>query len=160
MTVTQYVARQTVRMAEALAHFLQTTPSDRLTWRPAAEGGVSTRTALEQTGECVQVNRMMAAVLRGEKIAPPPGGWPEIAFADVADAQAQLLASANELASAIEALSEEALEREFQHPRGPMLGSNLILMSYRNMAYHAGQINFIQILSGDAEFHVPPNWRS
>ena len=40
-----------------------------------------------------------------------------------------------------------------------MAGENVIVMCLRNMAYHAGQTNFIQILYGDTEFHVPPTWR-
>ena len=56
-------------------------------------------------------------------------------------------------------MSAEDLHRKFQHPRGLFVGSNLIMMCLRNMAYHAGQINLIQMLSGDGEFHVPPKWR-
>ena len=66
---------------------------------------------------------------------------------------------AEELAAAIRGLTEEDLERTYPHPRGPRLGANLILICYRNMAYHAGQINYIQTLYGDQEFHVPANWR-
>ena len=40
-----------------------------------------------------------------------------------------------------------------------MLGKNVILMPMRNMGYHIGQLNLIQMLYGDAEFHVPANWR-
>ena len=160
MTISEYVAQQTVRIAEALAHFIQTTEPDRLEWQPAVEGEkASTRCALEQISECVQVNHLMAAVLRGETVSIPPGPRPDIVFAGVEDAQKRLRASAQDLASAIQSLSEADFEREFQHPRGLIRGSNLIMMGYRNMAYHAGQINFIQTLYGDVEFHAPPNWR-
>ncbi len=159
MTVMQYVAQQTIRMAEALAHFIQTSHEDRLTWRPGAEGDAPTRSILEQVGECVQVNHLFAALLRGESISTPSGPRPDITFVDAADAQRQLLASAEDLSGAIRGLSEADIERIYQHPRGPMRGENMILMGYRNMAYHAGQINFIQTLYGDMEFHVPPNWR-
>ena len=27
-------------------------------------------------------------------------------------------------------------------------------MPYRNMAYHAGQVNYVQMLYGDTEFHI------
>jgi len=56
-------------------------------------------------------------------------------------------------------MSEADLSRVFEHPRGQMSGENVIIMCLRNMAYHAGQANFIQILYGDTEFHVPPTWR-
>ncbi len=159
MNVPEYVARQTERMAEALAHFIATTPEDKLVWHPKLEGSAPMRSILEQVGECVSVNRYIAALLRGENVTPPSGGWPAIAFANGQDAQEQLVASARALADAIRNLDEEALNRTFAHPRGPMRGENLILSCYRNMAYHAGQANFIQMLYGDAEFHTPPNWR-
>jgi uncharacterized damage-inducible protein DinB len=78
---------------------------------------------------------------------------------DGSDAQQRLMASAEELATAIRGMSEEDLDRIFLHPRAPMRGQNMIMICYRNMAYHAGQINFIQTLYGDQEFHLPPNWR-
>jgi uncharacterized damage-inducible protein DinB len=159
MNIQNYVARQTERMAESLAHFIATTPDDKLVWHPHLEGSAPTRSILEQVGECVSVNRFMAALLRGENAAIPPGGWPEITFANGQDAQEQLTASARELAAAIGALEDSDLERTFAHPRGPMRGENVIMMCYRNMAYHAGQANLIQILCGDSEFHIPPNWR-
>ncbi|HZO92103.1 MAG TPA: DinB family protein [Chthonomonadaceae bacterium] len=159
MTIQDYVARQTERMAEALAHFVATTPDDRLVWHPAMEGSAPTRSILEQISECVTVNRLYAAMLRGEAVAWPTGGWPDIHFANGQDAQEQLVTSARQLAEAIRTLEDAALNREFQHPRAQIRGENLILMGYRNMAYHAGQANFIQTLYGDAEFHVPPTWR-
>ena len=39
-----------------------------------------------------------------------------------------------------------------------MKGITLIEMPYRNMAYHCGQLNFIQTIYGDKEFHLPPTW--
>jgi uncharacterized damage-inducible protein DinB len=164
MTVMEYVAQQTVRMAEALAHFVQTTNQDRLGWQPAAENGSETRSALDQVNECIHTNRLVAAVLRGEEISTAnlQGSAPTTRPAEPADVNEllkQLLASAEELAAAIRGISEEDMDRIYNHPRAQMRGQNMILICYRNMAYHAGQINFIQTLYGDHEFHVPPNWR-
>ena len=158
MTVAEYMARQTERMADSMAHFISTTPDDKLAWHPACEGSGRTRSILEQTSECVNVNRMIAALLRGgdvSHLANPP----EIHFANGQDAQEQLVASARELATAIHAMTGEDLSRAYNHPRAQIKGENLIIMCYRNMAYHAGQANYIQTLYGDAEFHVPPTWR-
>ena len=63
------------------------------------------------------------------------------------------------LAAAIRAMTEADLSRVYAHPRAQISGENLIVMCYRNMAYHVGQINLIQMLYGDAEFHLPPKWR-
>lgn len=157
MKLQQYVARQTERMAESLAHFVAATPDDCLVWHPASGDGHA-RSALEQIGECVSVNRYMAALLRAEAVSPPQGGWPDVQFANGQDAQEQLVASAREAAAAIEALPDAALHEHFQLRRGPTPGENLIMMPYRNMAYHAGQVNLIQVLAGDTEFHVPASW--
>lgn len=159
MRVTEYAARQTERMAEALAYFLTTMPEEKLRWQPMLEGSAGTRSVYQQVSECVLVNRYFAALLRGETSATPSNTLPDIAFAGVEDAQQQLRDSANELAEAILALGDERLTETIAHPRGLILAENFILMAYRNMAYHAGQLNFIQTLYGDAEFHVPPNWR-
>jgi hypothetical protein len=159
MTVAEYVARQTERMAEALAHFVGTTPEDRQVWHPALEGSAPTRSILEQVAECVVVNLLIAAVLRGGDLPSPGSPMPTVHFASGQEAQEQLISSARELSAAISAMTEEDMTRLYEHPRGPMSGQNLILSCYRNMAYHAGQANLIQILYGDTEFHVPPNWR-
>jgi uncharacterized damage-inducible protein DinB len=159
MNVPEYVANQTERIAEALAHFVATTKEDKLDWQPTQEGSAPCRSVYQQISECVVVNRIFAKMLRGEIESAPLGERPEITFASPQDAQEQLLASARELAGAIRGLSEADLAREYKHPRGTMRGENFILMAYRNMAYHAGQINFIQTLYGDTEFHVPSNWR-
>ncbi|HLJ53760.1 MAG TPA: DinB family protein [Chthonomonadaceae bacterium] len=157
MTVPEYIARQTERVGEALAHFIATTPEDRLVWHPAVEGGAPTRSILEQAAECVSVNRRIAALLRGatEQSGTPPA----VKFANGQDAQEQVVISARELAAAIGSMTEADLSRSYEHPRGQMSGENIIIMPLRNMAYHAGQANFIQILYGDTEFHVPPTWR-
>ena len=159
MTIPAYMARQTERLADSLAHFVATTPEDRLVWHPAIEGGAPTRSILEQVSECVVVNRMLATLIRGGSLTPQPLDAPPIKFANGQDAQEQLVASARELSAAIGAMCEGDLARVYEHPRAPMVGENLIMMGLRNMAYHAGQANFIQILYGDTEFHVPVTWR-
>lgn len=159
MTAAEYAARQTERMAEALAHFIATTPEDRLAWHPSMEGSAPTRSILEQVSECVTVNRLLAAVLRGGDLPSPDASMPPLHFSGGQEAQEQLISSARELAAAISVMTEEDMSRLYNHPRGQMFGQNLMLMGYRNMAYHAGQANLIQMLYGDSEFHVPPNWR-
>lgn len=159
MTVPDFVARQTERMAESLAHFIASTPADRLVWHPKLENEQATRSILEQIGECISVNRGLTTLLRTGELTLPPEGWPEVIFDSGQEAQEQLVVSARELGETIRVLTPEDLTRTFSHPRGPILGEHILLMGYRNMAYHAGQLNFIQTLYGDTEFHVPPTWR-
>ena len=162
LTVQEYAGEQTERIAQSLGFFLDSTPADKLRWQPEvegqAEGGAKTRSIFQLVGECVSVNLFFAAVMRAESPVRPAGGWHEPDFTDVEDAKTQLYASSLVLCQAIRALPDSDLSREFQHPRGLVTGKKLILAPYRNMAYHAGQINFIQTLYGDAEFHFPPTW--
>ena len=159
MNVQDCMAAQTERMAASMTHFLVSMPEDKLTWVPAIDGSAPLRNALQQTGECIVVNRLIAAVLRGEDVKGTPGAYPEPAFANAQEAGEQLRTSAQELASAIRAMTEGDLTRVYAHPRGQMQGQNILMMCLRNMAYHSGQINLLQMLYGDPEFHVPPNWR-
>lgn len=159
MTTAGYAADQTERMAESLAHFVAETKADRLAWNVKTENGGETRSVYQLVSECVLVNRFFAQLIRGDANPTPHNMQADIEFPGPKDAQQNLMESAKELADAIRLLSDEQLGETFAHPRGPILGSNLILMSYRNMAYHAGQINFIQTLYGDSEFHMPHNWR-
>ena len=158
MNITDYVANQTIRIAEAFADFISSTEEDRLLWKIEVENGTQTRSIFELVGECVGVNRGFVTLLKGEKLNTPTGGWQHITVENSQKAKQLLLESATELANAIRSLSPEDLEKTFQHPRGPVLGENFILMPCRNMTYHAGQINFIQTLYGDSVFHFPPNW--
>jgi hypothetical protein len=159
MHVPEFMALQTERMTDSLVHFVATTAEDKLQWQPQTEGSAPTRCVLEQIGECVVVNRMIAAALRGETLPAGGSGRPSLVLANGSEAQEQLRASGAELAAAIRTMTETDLERVFQHPRGQFVGANFIMMPLRNMAYHAGQINLIQMLAGDPEFHVPPQWR-
>ncbi len=158
MNAQEYMAEQIEKMGPILAHYVATTAPDKLNWQPHVEGSAPTRSVLEQIGECIVVNRFMAAMLRGEDVKPPAGGWVGPEFADAQDAQNQLIDSTTQLAAAIRQLDDEGLNRTFQMRRGPTSGKNLMMMAYRNMAYHGGQINFIQLLAGDEEFHMPPQW--
>ena len=125
-----------------------------LNWSQAAPNSEPTRMVLELVGECVNANRMFAALLRGESPEKPAD-----LNLTLETAQQEIIASSNELAAAIGYMNEEDFEKDFIHPvRGPLKGKILAMGAYRNMAYHSGQINFIQILNGDHEFHVPPTW--
>ncbi len=158
MTVQEFQGGAVERAAVTLAHFLDTTAEDKRDWTPTIDGAAGLRSAQEQVRECILVNRMLAKILRGEAVqtSTPPSQSPEQPFTDTADAQAKLVESARELGDAIRGLSDEDLTREFQTRRGPMLGYLLIEMPLRNMHYHGGQINLLQMCYGDTEFRPAP----
>jgi hypothetical protein len=158
MTVQEFQARRIERIAQALAFFVETTREDRLNWEPPVDGAGETRGVLEQVEECVIVNGLFTTLLQGGEVDREAARQQRCNFVDVADANAQLIVSAQQFADAIRALTDADLEREYPFWRGPVRGENLIEMPYRNMSYHCGQINFIQTLYGDQEFHIPPTW--
>lgn len=160
MNAQEYMAEQIERMGPILAHFVAATVPDKLTWKPlvegSTEGSTATRSILEQMAECVGVNHSFAALLRGE--GAPVGAMTLPELRNTQEAETQLIDSAKTLAAVVRALDDDALTRTFQTRRGATTGKNLMIAAYRNMAYHAGQINLIQLLTGDAEFHTPPGW--
>lgn len=156
MNAQDYMAEQIERMGQSMAHFAATTAPEKLTWQPLMEGSAATRSILEQIAECVGVNHYFAALLRGEE--PPAGGMTLPDLTDAQEAKRHLAASTGVLAAAVRALDDGGLTRTFQTRRGQTTGKNLMIAAYRNMAYHTGQINLIQLLAGDADFHAPPTW--
>lgn len=151
MTVQEFQARKIERNARALAHWVSTTPQDKLDWRPETGPESRARSVLDMVGECIWANRRWAAVLRG--LEPPQR--PDSYSADSEDGQRELVESADKLAEVVRNLPDSALTKEFPGPRGPLPGEILIDMPNRNMSYHGGQVNMIQLLLGDTEFHVP-----
>ena len=158
MTVFEFQAKRIDTISQALAQFVSTTPADRLDWHAAVDEKSQTRSVYEQIHECASFNSYIAALVRGETPDKPQDMPP--AYGSSEEAQADIRASGEALAEAVRALDEGALERKFPHWRGPLPGEMLLEAPYRNMAYHAGQINFIQLLLGDTEFHAPARWRT
>lgn len=160
MTVQQFQAENIRRSAANLAHFVATTKPDFLDYTLVLgdDAGLS-RSIIEQVAECVQVNRAITALLTGDvERMKALRAAPLETFADAAAMQQSLVESAEALASVVEALPDDALESRFAHWRGQLKGSLVIEIPSRNMIYHSGQVNYIQCLSGDAEFHLPPRW--
>ncbi len=154
MTVAEWQAYLIERAATTMAHFIGTTDPERLSWTPAVDGGPHTRSVLQQTAECVSINRRFASLLRGDSLAQSD----EPHFEDAATAQQELIASGQELAQAVRDAGTDALGREYSTRMGPLSGAVLFELPLTNMHYHSGQINMIQLLYGDEEFHVPPKF--
>ncbi len=157
MNVFEWQARATEQSARVLTHSLSMTQEDKLDWSPAVDASSKTRPILEQMYECALVNRRFAALLRGETPPPPPSSdGPAPTFADLKEARNQVMESATELAAVIRSLDESALTNSYPTGRGPMTGADLIRLPATNMIYHWGQVNYVQTLYGDTEFHLPP----
>jgi len=150
----QLLAEQIGRIADSMAHFVQTTPPEVLDWKPEMPGSAGSRSILQMVAECVAVNRRFAAKLShqdSEDIQEP-------VFENGKEAVNQLLESGRSFAAVIRNLSDDALAADYLHKGTHLSGDYLIVGAYRNMAYHSGQINLTQMLKGDPEFHRPQSW--
>ena len=155
MTVQEFQAGKIEDTAKLLAFWLGAMPEEKQNWVPTVEGAAGLRTAREQVAECAAANRFFAGLLRGEKPASFNPFDVKSEYASLEAAQQDLIASAAECAAAIRGMSDDDLEKEFVTRRGAMPGYDVIGFPYRNMAYHSGQINQLQLLYGDTEFHIP-----
>ncbi len=151
-TIAQWQARQIEKAASILAKFVESTHEDKLTWRPATGEHSVTRSVLEQVAECVFVHHRFQCILRDEPLPTPPESFDR--FRSAPEAIKELKDSAKALAELVRTMDTAALARDYNSHRGPMPGAMIIQFPIRNMTYHMGQINMIQLLYGDAEFHI------
>jgi hypothetical protein len=155
MTIQEFQAEKIENAGKLLAHFVEMTPPDKRDWVPDVPDATEVRSMLSQVSECIHVNRLFATLIRGEdpkQFNPIQAGRP---FTDPAEALPMLVASAKECADAVRGMSDEDLEKMYALRRGDFPGYQMIEFPYRNMTYHGGQVNLLQLLYGDAEFHVP-----
>lgn len=152
-TVYEWHAQQVEAAAKNLAYWMTTTPEDKLSWCPKAEGQPGEgRCIYDQIHECAQVNRRIATLLTGGT----PGDWvKDWSYKSSQEAADDLKASASEFASVIRGLDDGALNRVYKTGMGDMTGALCLEIALGNMYYHGGQINLIQLLLGDTEFHFP-----
>jgi len=141
------------RMAGVLSHWMKTTNPDKLDWCPEIKG--KGRSVYMQVYECAGVCRRFAAILRNEQ---PPARDEQHSYKNSDEAAQDLTESAKDLANTVRKLDEEALTRKYTLPFGEVPGAVMISLPMFNMNYHGGQVNFIQLLDGDPEFHIPPNF--
>ncbi len=109
---------------------------------------------LEQAEEVASVNHGIANNLRGA--APKKSEGPIIT--DPKNAAAAVMASANDLADALAGMQDSELERIIELPFGKFPAKQAAGIANANMLYHWGQVNYIEILDGDKEFRIPPEF--
>jgi hypothetical protein len=149
ITLQDHLADSVLQAAEDLKTALMRVPEDKRTWSPLDQG----RTALDQVAECALLDGYTASVVSTKK-------WPEdfdievffrdkaALITDQAAVLARLEENATQLASAIRAVANEDLDTEIATPWGAMTLLKIANMSYWNMSYHQGQINYIASLVG------------
>lgn len=157
MTAQEFQAGCIERAGQMLAFHLRATQPDKRDWKPPVEGATGIRSALDMVSECIFINRWLTHLLATGVLLPIPFGPDKPRAFQTGDEAGLLLEeSARELARVVRGMSENDLAREYESWRGLVAGALLIEVPYRNMQYHCGQINLIQLLYGDAEFRPWP----
>ncbi len=141
VTALEYYAAQLVRDYEAIAEAQRT--------RKFGEAGTSAAQILKQ---CALVMRRQADYVRGEEPRVP--FEPAPVAADAEEVLKEFRAAAQELRATLEALKPDSLAEERTMPWGASmpLGQYIFRPAY-HLAYHDGQLAYIQLLLGDTEFH-------
>jgi uncharacterized damage-inducible protein DinB len=118
--------------------------------------GGATRTVADIVYEVNLVNDHIGMVLRGEEPFPwPDGGWikaPED-FRSKAVVVEAFEKSSQRILATVEALSAEQLAETVQTERGETTRFQRCQFMAVHMWYHSGQLNFIQTLRGDDNWH-------
>ncbi len=152
MTILEWEAESLEFAAKMYAKFLTTTPSDKLEWTPDVEGSKA-RTIDDFTHECIRVNKSIAIRLEGG--TPESNDDKPAPFASTEEAAEAMKASAKELADVMRSSDPSVLGKTIPVPWGEVKGAFLVALASRHVMYHGGQINYIQAVHGDGEFHFP-----
>jgi hypothetical protein len=155
LNVQEWQAVSIEHAAKALATGIETTPAERLDWQPTTEGSAKTRSILEQCGEVIGLNYMAASLLSGRGRPERPAEEPKL---DGPTAIAQVQASAQALAAAVRALPDDQFNTVHDLGFAKLTSAQVMEIALGNMSYHWGQLNLIQLLYGDTEFHIPPDF--
>ena len=155
MTVQEFQAEKIEGAAKLLAFWLGSMPEDKQSWVPEVAGATGLRSAQDMVAECAAANRFFAGLLGGGTPTPFHPFEVKATYGSLEEAQQDLIASATECAGVIRSLTDAQLEQEHALGRWKMTGYQVIEFPYRNMTYHGGQLNLLQLLYGDTEFHIP-----
>lgn len=118
--------------------------------------GPKARTVADIVHELNLVNDHVCGALRGEDQADfPDEGW--ITAPAEMDSKAKVIeafrTSSEKAVTTAESFSEEALAEPIETERGPSTRFQRIQFMALHNWYHSGQLNFIQTLLGDDDWH-------
>lgn len=151
-TLTQHFATSTREAAKYYAKDLAAMTHEALN----SPIGGHTRCGFDFTEEVIVVNHRIAARLRGND----PGAWPYEGWVTAPEEHKnkdemanRLIASADDVAGALEALQDADLGRTFTAGEKESKLADIAGMPAYHMGYHDGQLNLIQAFHGDEEVH-------
>lgn len=119
--------------------------------------GGAHRCPFDFTFELTTLNHVMAARLRDAELPATPAGDgymkapPE--FCNIDTACKALSDSIDDISSALDAMDDEALEATFEMWGRTWTKAQLATLAAVHMAYHDGQLNYVQTAGGDLAVH-------
>jgi hypothetical protein len=123
-----------------IAHNLDFVPEDKLMWKPAPEA--------KSVAEIVDhIGGNLHGFLGDGEYTP---------VTSVEQAKKTIVESTAALAAWLRQQSMEGLENEMPTPVGPMKGTHILPIAVFDLAYHSGQICYLQTLWADPETHMLP----
>jgi uncharacterized damage-inducible protein DinB len=144
-------SRRVRALMELLLKAARHVPPDKAPWKPE-EGAKSAQEIVEHvTG----VNEFFAQLIRGAELS---GGPVPSSYESYEQALSALQASGEAVAEAIQAVPDEQLEAERTLPWGEAWKLRKLLVAPgTHIAYHWGQISYLQTLWGDfKDYHLIP----
>ena len=128
-------------------------PEDKFHAVPMGSG----RSPADFTAECIGFNRMVARIIKDEKVHFPTDEEHEAfvrSFDTIGKAKNEILESARDLVDALKLIAPDDLWAEVTPPWGqPVATYKMASLAASHMSYHDGQVNYIQTLYGDVRMH-------
>ena len=163
MTLQQQAARMTRQALDALFSAARHVPADRRDWVPMGEA----RTVQGLLAECALTTPFYIAAqgtVAEFLTVVPDEETRELWHRRTARAQgtlegAEAVAQETfaELCQSLEAVPDARLSQVHPHPMDPnkqATGADLLFLTYWNLVYHTGQINYLQMMLGDTELRL------
>lgn len=151
MNFQELEARRVQTLADIFQDAAKQIPPDRAEWKP--DEGV--RSAQEIVAHLAETNRMFAGMIAGGR----SGGGSEIHAGSYGDALDALRESVRVVTRAIASVPDGELRERRRMPwGGEWKVTTLIASPASHIAYHWGQIAFLQRLQGDTtDYHLLPD---
>lgn len=143
------------RSTDRLLHVFSFVPDDKLNWSPSP----TSRTAVHLVAHCALTNNSLAELIHSSESDPFPEDFFKVLFAKEKgykdrDVVVQLLrTSLADALTALDNLKEGDLERMTSGPMGPMPVSFWASIFGRHLVTHIGQLEYLQTIWGDEDFH-------
>ena len=152
MNLQQLESRRVQAMAQIFLEAARHVPPDKADWKPDPKA----KSAHEIVSHLAKANGLFLNILRGEPLTGDTA--PDTEGKSYEDSLEEFEGSARELAEAIASLPDGRLGEQVELPWGQVWKLPMVVAAAGgHIAYHWGQIGYLQTLWGDAtDYHLLP----